>query len=99
MSKVLIQINQKIGGTAWEVIQSENSLIGKSVVVHGGLAISKGKKGYTLSFVGSINKNGTKFKTFNKTGYKIKDAFPEEDISKMFTEWFRSLFRNGVVAK
>ena len=78
---------EKLEGLDYQInehIVSENSFIGKSVVAHGGLAITKGKKCYTLSFVGSISKNGTKFKTFNKNGYKIKDAFPEEDTFKMF---------------
>ena len=73
LSKTLVQINEKIGGVAWEVSTSKNSALEKSVV-HGGIGISKGKNGFTLSFVGSVDQNGTQFKNFCKTGYKTKDA-------------------------
>ena len=94
VSKTLIQINEKIGGTAWEVMPSENGAIGESMA-HGGIAISKGKKGFTLSFVGTINLNGTKFWNYSKTNYRNKDDFPEEDIFNIFKNWFKQFIRNN----
>ena len=58
LSKTLIQINQKIGGTAWVVKSPLTKNFGKSIA-QGAFAISKGKKGFTLAFAGSTDKNIT----------------------------------------
>ena len=59
LSKTIIQINQKVGGTAWEVKSIENMKSFEKSVAQGALAISKGKKGFTLSFTGSVNRGAT----------------------------------------
>lgn len=52
-SKIIIQMNQKIGGQAWEINRS--GFFAKRRGMYGAFSISKGKKGFTLAFVGSLN--------------------------------------------
>ena len=53
-------------------------------MAQGALAISKNPKGFTLSFIGSINKGVTEYKNFGRTGLKSKDIFPWEDLRRFF---------------
>jgi hypothetical protein len=53
-SMILIQMNQKMGGTAWEV-QKKSEYIQKKKMMYGAFSISKGKRGFTLAFVGTLN--------------------------------------------
>lgn len=53
-SKVILQMNAKIGGTLWETVK-RNKYFDKRRIMYGGLSLSKGKKGFTLGFVGTIN--------------------------------------------
>ena len=46
-------MNQKVGGQAWEI--SRNGLFAIKKGMYGSFSISKGKKGFTLAFVGSLN--------------------------------------------
>ena len=70
-SKLIIQMNQKIGGVAWEVIQDE--YFEKRKVMYGAFSLSKGKKGFTLAFVGSLNSKNTKVFSQCRIGYKRKE--------------------------
>lgn len=78
-SKIVMQMNQKVGGTAWEIIQ-ENNYTGKMKTMYGSFAISKGKKGFTLAFTGTIDQNFTKVFNSCKTGYKNKETIPQADF-------------------
>lgn len=89
-SKIIMQMNQKIGGTAWEVISQEGAYTSKKKTMYGGIAISKGKKGFTLAFAGTIDTNFTRVFTSCKTGYKTKEAIPQADYEAMFVNWARN---------
>lgn len=88
-SKIIVQMNQKIGGTAWEIIP-EQGYTSKKKTMCGGIAISKGKRGFTLAFVGTIDTNFTRVFTWCKTGYKSKEAIPTADYEAMFINWARN---------
>jgi hypothetical protein len=49
-SKIVIQMNIKIGA-----VQKRHEYLKKKNLMYGALSISKGVKGYTLAFVGTIN--------------------------------------------
>lgn len=53
-SKIVIQMNIKAGSVPWEVQKKHEYFKGRKLM-YGALSISKGKKGYTLAFVGTIN--------------------------------------------
>jgi aubergine-like protein len=89
-SKIIIQMNQKVGGTAWEIIPQEGAYTSKKKTMYGAIAISKGKKGFTLAFAGTIDTNFTRVFTFCKTGYKAKEVIPQADYEAMFVNWARS---------
>ena len=58
-SKIDIQINTKAGGVPWEVSKAHPYFKDKNMM-YGALSLSKGKKGFTLAFVGTINRECTK---------------------------------------
>ena len=74
-SKVGVQMNIKLEGVPWEVVTS-NDYFRKKDCAFGGLATSKGKKGYAVSFVGSVNPAGTKHYSHYKVGVKRKEDIP-----------------------
>lgn len=53
-SKIVIQMNIKVGAVPWEVQKRHEYFKGRNLM-YGALSISKGEKGYTLAFVGTIN--------------------------------------------
>lgn len=53
-SKICIQMNVKVGATPWAV-QTKHDYFRKKNVMYGAISISKGTKGNTLAFVGTIN--------------------------------------------
>lgn len=69
-SKIIIQMNQKIGGVAWEV--KREKYFDERKVMHGAFSISKGKKGFSLAFVGTLNNQNTKMFNQCKVGYHRK---------------------------
>jgi|JI61114C2RNA_FD_contig_111_512270_length_1483_multi_3_in_0_out_0_2 hypothetical protein len=58
-SKIILQMNAKVGLPLWEVPKSIQAF-GKRSIMYGGISISKGANGYTLAFVGTIDKTCTK---------------------------------------
>ncbi len=78
-SKILIQMNQKIGGTAWEIVPQNNAYTSQKKTMYGAVAISKGKKGFTLAFTGTLDKDFTRVFSYCKTGYKSKEAIPQAE--------------------
>ena len=53
-SKIVIQMNIKVGAVPWQV-EKRHEYFKNRNIMYGALSISKGKKGYTLAFVGTIN--------------------------------------------
>ena len=63
------------------------------------LAISKGKNGYTLAFVGTIDNNFTKIFSYSKSGCNTKNGLAEADYYKVFLKWAKSywaLYQKGL---
>jgi hypothetical protein len=55
--------------------------------MYGAFAISKGKKGFTLAFVGSLNSENTKVYNTCRIGYKRKEDIPKADFDVIFYNW------------
>jgi hypothetical protein len=89
-SKIIMQMNQKIGGVAWEIIPQEGAYTSKKKTMYGAIAISKGKKGFTLAFTGTIDNSFTRVFTYCKTGYKSKEAIPQADYENAFVNWAKN---------
>lgn len=58
-SKIILQMNVKIGFPIWEV-PKESKYLQKKNMMYGGISISKGKGGYSVAFVGTTNNECTK---------------------------------------
>ena len=69
-SKIILQMNQKVGGISWQV--KRTSYFQQRKTMYGSFSISKGKKGFTLAFAGSLNSENTKVIVYAKTGYPKK---------------------------
>jgi aubergine-like protein len=87
-SKIIIQMNQKVGGVTWEVIRG--SYFAKKKCMYGAFSISKGKRGFTLAFVGTLNPENTKIFNSCKTGYKRKEEIPKADFDAIFMNWAKN---------
>jgi hypothetical protein len=90
-SKLVLQMNQKVGGTAWVVAPGENSYILKKTFMYAGVAFSKGKgkDGYTISLVGTIDRALTQTFSSCKTDLKIKEAIPSAHFEGLFADWLK----------
>jgi hypothetical protein len=65
-SKIICQMNAKLGKALWEVVPKHKFWAGKTLA-YGGLSISGSKKiGNSLSFVGTFSKDLTKYFCSNK---------------------------------
>lgn len=69
-SKIIIQMNIKVGSVPWEV-QKRHPFFKSRNIMYGALSVSRGHKGYTLAFVGTINAECTK--VFSDCKVNIKD--------------------------
>lgn len=58
--------------------------------MYGSIAISKGKRGFTLAFTGTTDNTFTKVWTYAKTGYKNKENIPQADFETIFVNWARN---------
>lgn len=74
-SKIILQMNAKIGLPLWQVPETLNAF-GKKNIMYGALSISKGAKGFTLAFVGTIDKTCTKVYSEAIVGIKKKEEIP-----------------------
>lgn len=70
-SKIIIQMNVKVGSVPWEVKKHHPYFKDKSMM-YGAISISKERKGYTLAFVGTINPECTKVCSDIRMGIKSK---------------------------
>lgn len=91
-SKIAIQMNVKVGATPWQV-QKRHDYFKKKTVMYGALSISKGKGGYTLAFVGTINPECTKVYSDCKLRIARKEDIPVDVLEKMFIEWAKAYFQ------
>lgn len=71
-SKIDIQMATKVGGTPWEVSKG-HKYFEKKHIMYGALSLSKGKKGFTLAFVGTSSNDSTKVYSECKVGIKRKE--------------------------
>ena len=92
-SKIDIQISTKIGGTPWEVSKS-HPYLSKKQVMYGALSLSKGKKGFTLAFVGTSSNDSTKVYSECKVGIKKKEEIPPQTLNSIFYNWARTYYKN-----
>lgn len=58
--------------------------------MHGAFSISRGKKGFTLAFVGTLNAANTKVFTHCKVGYPRKEDIPAADFYGIFFNWAKT---------
>jgi len=58
-SKIIVQMNAKIGKVLWEIITAHPFWKDKDIM-YGAFSINRSAKGYTLAFVGTTNKSLTK---------------------------------------
>jgi hypothetical protein len=58
--------------------------------MYGAFSISKGKKGFTVAFVGTVNSECTKVVSYCKTGYKRKEDIPKADFDTIFLHWAKN---------
>jgi len=58
--------------------------------MYGAFSLSKGRKGFTLAFVGTLNSENTKVISYCKTGYKKKEDIPKVDFDAIFLNWAKN---------
>lgn len=61
--------------------------------MYGALSISKGEKGHTLAFVGTINSECTKVFSACKYGIKDKENIPVKEFEQIFINWAKSYYQ------
>lgn len=93
-SKIVIQMNVKVGAVPWQVEKRHPYFKGKNLM-YGALSISKGDRGHTLAFVGTINSECTKVFSACKYGIKDKENIPVKDIEDIFVNWAKSYYQNN----
>lgn len=91
-SKIVIQMNIKVGAVPWEVQKNHEYFKDKNLM-YGALSISKGDKGHTLAFVGTINSQCTKVFSACKYGIKDKENIPVKDFEDIFINWAKSYYQ------
>lgn len=94
-SKIAIQMNIKVGSVPWLVQKKHDYFIKNKNIMYGALSISKGGKGYTLAFVGTINGECTKVFSDCKVGIKDKENIPVEVLEDMFVNWAKGYFQTN----
>jgi len=70
-SKIVLQINAKLGGALWE-IKLTHPYWSKKSIISGGIAFSKGQGSFTMGFVGTYSKDLTKVYSNWKTNIQKK---------------------------
>lgn len=78
-SKICIQMNIKVGATPWEVKKKHPYFKNKNVM-YGAISLSKGSKGFTIAFVGTINNECTKVYSDCQIGIKSKENIPVDTL-------------------
>ena len=63
--------------------------------MYGALSISKGKKGFTLAFVGTINNECTKVFSDIKMNIKKKEEIPVATLEDLFINWAKSYYQTN----
>ena len=63
--------------------------------MYGGLSLSRGTKGYTLAFVGTINQECTKVYSCAKMKIRRKEELSVALLQDIFVEWAKSYYQNN----
>lgn len=63
--------------------------------MHGAFSISKGAKGFTLAFVGTLNNQNSKVFSQCKVGYKKKEDIPAADFHAIFLNWAKAYVKEN----
>lgn len=87
-------MNVKVGSTPWEVQKRHPYFKGKNLM-YGAMSLSKGKKGYTLAFVGTINSECTKVFSDCKIGIKDKENIPVDTLEEIYVSWAKHFFQTN----
>lgn len=82
-------MNVKVGFPIWEVPKKSKYLQTKNMM-YGGISISKGKGGYSMAFVGTINNEGTKVYSACKAKIARKEQIPKTVFESMFKNWAKN---------
>lgn len=90
-SKIAIQMNIKVGCVPWEV-QKRHPYFKSKSIMYGALSLSKGKNGYTMAFVGTINDECTRVFSDCKVGIKDKENIPVKDLEDIYINWARNYY-------
>lgn len=88
-SKVAIQMSCKAGDAPW-VINNSIPYFQKKNFAYCSLASSKGKGGFTISFVGTLNNSASKV----YSNYGIRLARKERIEEKLLKDWFVNWIKN-----
>lgn len=63
--------------------------------MYGALSLSKGKGGFTLAFVGTINNQCTKVCSDVKLGIKKKEEIPVAVLEEIFVNWAKNFYKTN----
>jgi len=90
-SKIVLQMNAKLGQPIWKMVRKGNYLKEKRVM-YGAISLSKGKGGFTLGFVGTTNDSSSEVFSETKVGIKRKEELPIGLLERIFISWAKSYF-------
>ena len=93
-SKICIQMNTKTGDAPW-TIYNANDNINKRKIMYCGISFSKGPKGFTLGFVGTISKDFTELHSDSKCRIQAKEQVPVNVFETIFIEWAKKYYQNN----
>lgn len=63
--------------------------------MYGALSMSKGQKGFTLAFVGTINNECTKVFSDVKMNIKKKEEIPVDMLEDIFISWAKAYYQTN----
>ena len=85
-------MNAKLGLPLWEVPESLKAF-GKKNIMYGAYSVSKGAKGFTLAFVGTIDQACSKVYSEAVVGIKRKEDIPETTFDSIFKNWAKNYYK------
>ncbi len=89
-SKIIMQMNAKLGHPLWKVPNNHKIWNQKTAAV-AGIASSKGKKGTTIGFVGTTNKDLNEYFCDCKVT-RDKSDYSSKLFHDLFVQWFQNWF-------
>jgi hypothetical protein len=91
-SKIILQMNAKLGLPLWEV-KSKHPYFKEKKTMYCSISLSKGSKGFTLGFVGTTSSNSSSIYAETKTGIKRKEDLPPGLLESIFTRWAKNYYQ------